>query len=102
MIYVIATIELKPGQRENFLAEFHKIVPLVLEESGCIEYGPAIDVETEIKAQPDTRDNVVTIIEKWESLDHLEDHLVADHMMKYRLQVKEMIVGTQLSILEPA
>ena len=51
MIYVIATIEVKPGKRDAFLAEFHRNVPNVLAEKGCIEYGPTVDVKTEIKAQ---------------------------------------------------
>jgi hypothetical protein len=51
MIYVIATIEVKPGKRAAFLTEFHRNVPNVLAEKGCIEYGPTVDLKTEIKAQ---------------------------------------------------
>ena len=46
MIHVIATVELNPGTRDKFLAEFRKIIPDVKAEAGCIEYGPAIDAET--------------------------------------------------------
>ena len=38
MIHVIAEIETTEGKREAFLEEFRKVVPLVLEEAGCIEY----------------------------------------------------------------
>ncbi|MBI1830559.1 MAG: antibiotic biosynthesis monooxygenase, partial [Planctomycetes bacterium] len=44
MIHVIATITVKPGKRDAFLAEFHRIVPAVHAEAGCIEYGPSVDV----------------------------------------------------------
>ena len=102
MICVIATIELLPGRRDDFLAEFRKLVPTVLEEEGCLEYGPMIDVPTSIGAQPDSRENVVTVVEKWESVAALEAHLVAAHMLRYRKIVKEMVAGTSLQIIEPA
>ena len=101
MIYVIATIDVKPGKRDAFLAEFHRNVPNVLAEKGCIEYGPNVDVKTEIKAQIPLRDDVVTIVEKWESLKALQAHLVAPHMAAYRERVKEIVVGSKLQILEP-
>lgn len=102
MIHVIATIELNEGQRDAFLTEFSNLVPEVLTEKGCIEYGPTIDVETNIAAQLESRANVVTIIEKWESLEALEAHLVAAHMLAYRQRVKSMICGTSLQVLQPA
>ena len=34
MIHVIAAIEVKPGKREAFLAEFHKLMPSVRAEAG--------------------------------------------------------------------
>ena len=37
MIVVIATIEVHAAKREAFLAEFHKLVPLVRAEAGCLE-----------------------------------------------------------------
>lgn len=102
MIHVIATIELAAGRRDDFLAEFHKLVPLVLAEAGCLEYGPTVDVTTDIPAQGSPRDNIAVIVEKWESLPHLEAHLIAPHMLEYRARVKEMVVGTSLMVLEPA
>ena len=38
MIYVIATIELIQGKRGDFIHEFRKVVPLVREEKGCLEW----------------------------------------------------------------
>jgi len=101
MIFVIATAEVKPGKRDAFLAEFRKNVPNVLVEKGCIEYGPTVDAKTDIKAQIPRRDNVVTIVEKWESLQALQAHLGAPHMAAYRERVKDYVVGVTLQILEP-
>ena len=101
MIFVIATIEVKPGKREAFLAEFNKNVPNVRAENGCLEYGPTVDARTDIKAQIPLRENVVTIVEKWESLQALHAHLVAPHMATYRERVKDYVVGATLQILDP-
>lgn len=102
MIIVLATIEVEVGKRDEFLKHFHALVPKVLEEDGCIEYGPTIDVETSIAAQGDLRPNVVTIVEKWESVDALEHHLVAPHMLDYRTTVKDLVKSVALQIVEPA
>jgi quinol monooxygenase YgiN len=102
MICVIARIELAEGRRDEFLAEFRKLVPQVLEEAGCLEYGPMIDVPTSIGAQSPARDNVITVVEKWAGVEALEAHLMAPHMLEYRKRVKPMVVGTSLEILEPA
>jgi quinol monooxygenase YgiN len=101
MIYVIATVEVRPGKRDAFLTEFHKNIQNVRAEKGCLEYGPTVDVKTDIKAQIPLRDNVVTIVEKWESLQALQTHLVAPHMTAYRERVKDIVAGVTLQILEP-
>lgn len=102
MIHVIATIELTPGKRADFLREFHALVPLVLAESGCIDYGPAVDTPTGIPVQIPLRDDVVTVVERWESVDALRAHLAAPHMADYRAKVKDWVKSTILQVLEPA
>lgn len=102
MIVVLATIELQPGKRPEFLAEFRKIVPKVRAESGCLEYFPAIDTVSGLPAQGPTRDDMVVVVEKWESVPALEAHLIAPHMMEYRPKVKEFVKRVSLQILTPA
>jgi len=102
MIHVIATVELAEGKREAFLEEFRKVVPLVRAEPGCLEYGAAVDVPTGIPVQGPPRENVVTIVEKWESVEALRAHLQAPHMLAYRPKVKDFVVGVKLHVLEPA
>ena len=102
MIHVVATIEVAEGKRDLFLEEFRKLVPLVRDEKGCLEYGPTIDFETNIEAQGGVRPNVVTVMEKWESLEDLEAHLIAAHMIDYRSRVKDWVIGAKLQILQPA
>ncbi|NWF53241.1 MAG: antibiotic biosynthesis monooxygenase [Syntrophaceae bacterium] len=102
MIYVVATIELAEGKRDDFLKRVRRLVPEVRAEKGCLEYGPAIDTPTGIKAQLPLRENVVMMLEKWEDVKSLEAHLTAPHMLKYREDVKGMVVKTQLQVLQPA
>jgi quinol monooxygenase YgiN len=101
LIVVLATIELQPGKRNDFLAEFQKIVQPVREEQGCIEYFPATDHVTNLPAQGPARENVVVVCEKWESIEALEAHLIAPHMMAYRPRVKEFVKSVSLQILNP-
>ena len=70
-------------------------------EKGCIEYTPTVDVPTNIGVQ-ETNKNIVTIIEKWESLDHLYAHLKAPHMNTYREKVKDIVVGVTIKVLTEA
>ena len=102
MIHVLATIETAPGRREDFLAAFHELVPDVRAEPGCLEYGPAVDLATSIADQPAVRENVVTVIEKWESVETLRKHLEAPHMARYRRTVKDIVLGISIRVLEPA
>ena len=90
MLHVLATIEINEGQRTAFLAEFHKLVPLVRAEDGCLEYAAAVDVPTAIPVQGPVRDDVVMVIEKWATLDALTAHLAAPHMAEYRRNVAGM------------
>jgi quinol monooxygenase YgiN len=101
MIYVIATIELAEGKRDDFLKRVQRLVPMVRAEKGCLEYGPAVDAPTGIKVQMPIRENVVTMMEKWADLKSLEAHLSTPHMQEYRQDVKGMVVGTKLQVLQP-
>ena len=101
MIHVLATITVAPGRRQDFLAEFHRLVPAVLAEDGCIAYAPAVDVASGIPIQPELRPDVVVVIEQWRDLPALRAHLVAPHMGPYRERVKDLVLGVQLSVLQP-
>jgi quinol monooxygenase YgiN len=102
MIHVIATIRTVPGRRDEFLTAFRQLVPLVHAETGCIEYGPAVDLSTAIDRRSAVREDVVTVLEKWASVAALEAHLAAPHMLRFREQAKDFVAGLELRVLEPA
>ena len=101
MIHVIATATIAPGRREDFLTEFNANVPEVLNEQGCLEYGSSIDFDSGIDRQLPLQEDVVVILEKWESSDCLKAHLVAPHMARYRERVAAMVLSVNLRITKP-
>ncbi len=102
MIHVIATIEVQPGKREEFINILKANVPNVLGEEGCLAYEPAVDVEADLGAQPPLRDNVVIVVEQWENLTRLHRHLKTPHMAAYREQVKDLVKCVEMRVLRSA
>ncbi len=102
MIHVVATIDVKPGMRKPFLEILNSNCTAVRSEDRCILYEPAVDVSTELPPQVAMRENTVTILESWLSLDHLRAHLSAPHMTEYRTRVKDLVEGVSLQVLTPA
>ncbi|PPQ31161.1 putative quinol monooxygenase [Rhodopila globiformis] len=102
MIHVVAIITAKPGKREEILEAFRANVPAVHAEAGCIEYGPAIDAEGmgsfQTKFGPDT----FLVLEKWESVDHLNAHAATPHMKAYGAKTKDLIASRVIHVLSPA
>jgi quinol monooxygenase YgiN len=102
MIYVVATVTVHPNRREAFLAEVRKVCPEVSAEHGCLEYSPAIDVQTGHPRQVALRPNVVTIVERWVDAEALKAHAAAPHMLAFRTRCADMVAATDLQVLEPA
>jgi quinol monooxygenase YgiN len=101
MIHVIASIQVKKGQVSEFLEIFKSNMPAVLKEKGCIEYVPAVDVPTDLPPQ-EKDDHVVTVIEKWNSLEDLTAHMSAPHMLAYREKTRALVEKTSVRILTQA
>jgi len=101
MIHVIASIRVKPGERDTFLEIFKANVQTVLAEKGCIDYMPTIDADAGLPPQM-LDPNLVTIIERWERLEDLHAHLKTPHMATYREKVKDIVEGMSLKVLEAA
>ena len=101
MIQVIATIELKPGCRDDFLPFLNENVPKVKAEDGCLAYDPFVDVDSGLPFQGEIRQDVVTLVEAWSSIDALHAHLKTPHMAEYRDKVKDMVTKVTIQVLKP-
>jgi quinol monooxygenase YgiN len=99
MICVVASISTKPGSRNELLKILEGLVPKVLAEKGCIEYAPMVDAASEFAP---VRADVVTMVEKWESVTALQAHLATPHMLEFQRQTTPLEIKMNLSILEPA
>jgi quinol monooxygenase YgiN len=101
VIDVIASIRLKPGVRDEFLAIFNANVPNVVAEDGCHQYYPAVDVESGHPAQELHHDRV-TVVEKWRDVAALQAHSRSAHMIAYGKQVKDMVESVSLRVVQQA
>lgn len=102
MIHVIATIKVTPGRRDEFLAAFAAVTPLVEAEEGCLEYCATVDEPTSIDRQAAAGDDAVVVVEKWQSVAALEAHLAAPHMNDFRVKTDGVMLDVHLLVLKPA
>ena len=101
MIQVIATVELRPDCLDEYLAVLHENVPKVKAEEGCLAYEPTVDIDSGLPVQCDIRQNTVTLVEAWVSLDALHAHLKTPHMATYREAAKDYVQNVRLQVLQP-
>jgi quinol monooxygenase YgiN len=99
MVHVIASVSVQEGRKEEFLDIFKANVPKVRQERGCIEYAPCVDLPAGLPSQ-DLEGQVVTVVEKWSSLEDLQAHLAAPHMQEYKERVKDMVLATSIKVLQ--
>lgn len=101
MIQVIATIELKPGYLDEFVPLLKANVPRVKAEDGCLAYDPFVDLDSGLPVQGEIRENAVTLVEAWTSVEALVAHLKTAHMAEYRDAVKDMVTNVSIQVLSP-
>ena len=101
MIYVIASIHVKKGRLQDFIEVFKSNVPNVREERGCIQYFPTVDINADLPPQI-LDENVMTVIEYWDSLGALRDHLATPHMLAYKEKVKGIVEDISIKVLQEA
>jgi quinol monooxygenase YgiN len=101
MIQVIAIIVLKPGCRDDFLPLLNENVPKVKAEDGCLAYDPFVDVDSGLPFQGEIRQDVVTLVEAWSSIEALHAHLKTPHMAAYRDAVKDLVINVTIQVLKP-
>lgn len=99
MIHVVAKITTKPGMRAKVLELFSEIVPLVHAEEGCIEYQPVTDASNAGPIQTKLGEDTFLVIEKWTTMECLQAHGKAAHMVEYGGKVSELLAGRTIHVL---
>lgn len=93
MIFVIATITVHPGKRDEFAEKAKaRMIPPTREEPGCIFYDLALSA-----TDPDR----ATFVERWETREALADHLSSEHMQAWRAVSGPLIAERSAEIVHP-
>lgn len=93
MIYVVATLELKPDSTD---AAVEAATPCVLEtrkEEGCISYDLNRDALDETK---------LVFVERWTGMDALKAHFNTPHMAAWREKAADLVAKSTIEIIDPA
>jgi quinol monooxygenase YgiN len=99
MIYGVVSVRVKAGKFRDWLELFKSNAIRVRQEKGCIQYIPVVDIDVGLPIQALDK-NVITILETWESLEVLRDHLAAPHMAAYFEKEKDLVEGVSLKMLQ--
>jgi quinol monooxygenase YgiN len=99
MVHLIAFITAQPGKRAELLAAFHRLIPTVRAEEGCVEYAPVVDIEGFAGFTTPLGPDTYAVIEKWASPDALRAHAAAPHMAEYGARTKHLIAKRVLHVL---
>lgn len=102
MVHVVASIRVKADKMDEFLSLLKSTAEEVRREKGCIRYIPTVDIASGLP--PQVMDaNLVTLIEAWESLEALRDHLATPHMAAFYAKRKELVEGgASVKVLQEA
>jgi quinol monooxygenase YgiN len=93
MIYVIATVKVKPGTADAFADLAAPCIAATRQEAGNISY--------DLNRREGEADMFV-FVESWESRDHLQAHFETAHMATYRNATKDLVAERKIEIIEPA
>ncbi len=90
MIYVVATITIRPEKREETLAAARIAIAATQQEAGCIGY----DLHESV-----TKPGTFVFVERWENRDALNAHMNAEHIKIWRKAGAEGVASRKLEIV---
>ena len=101
MIYGVVSIRVKPGKRGDFVQLFSANATKVRQEKGCSRYMLTVDIDSGTPIQFMDKD-VVTLLEEWESMEDVRNHLATPHMGAYFEKEKEFVDEVVVRMLSEA
>ena len=93
MIYLIATLEIKPGSLPDIMAAVTPCIAATRKEAGCISYDLVHSL---------TGENCLMFIERWKDKAALDAHFQEPHLIAWRKAGEPFFLGRKLEIIEPA
>lgn len=93
MIYLIATLTIKPGSMDAIYEAVMPCIEATREEAGCISY----DLHRSI-----SNENKLVFVEKWKDRAALDAHFKAPHLIAWRDAGGQYFVDRKIEIIEPA
>ena len=93
MIYVVATLTIKPGTAAEFIAGAKACIAETVKEPGCISYDLTESV---------TDPSKFVFVEQWENAEALVPHRAAEHMKAFgRVVVKCLSAPPKIEVITP-
>ena len=92
MIYVVATMGVKPEKREAVLAAARIAIAETRKEKGCQSYDLHVSV---------TDPNTFVFVERWDNRDCLTAHMGMPHFKEWRKVANEAITSRKVEIIAP-
>lgn len=92
MIYVIATVIVRPEKRADFLENARTVIAATHKEPGCLTY----DLTSSI-----TEPNEFIFVERWESRDALAVHFETPHLKEWKRVSAEFVERVTVEVIHP-
>jgi len=92
MIYVVATLELKPDSLDALREAAMPCIEATREEPGCLFYDLNASVSNSRRA---------VFVERWRSRDDLENHFNTPHIEAFREASAPLVESSTVEIIHP-
>lgn len=93
MIYLVATLEIKPGSLPKIMEAVTPCIEATRQEAGCISYD---------LVQSLTDENTLMFVERWKDKVALDAHFQEPHLIAWRDAGGPYFVSRKIEIIEPA
>lgn len=93
MIYLIATLHIKPGSLPTIMEAVAPCIEATRKETGCISYD---------LVQSLTDENTLMFVERWTDKAALDAHFHEPHLIAWREAGEPFFLGRKIEIIEPA
>lgn len=92
MIYVLATVTVRPEHRADFLENARTVIAATLREPDCQSY----DLMSSI-----TEPNCFVFVERWASRDALSRHFETPHLQEWKRVSVDFVEKTIVEVIAP-